>query len=371
MNRSIPLLRIAGIPIEINYSWILIFVLVSTNLAFRWFPNVMPGRAVVLYYFLGMLGSLVLFACVLAHELSHSLVAKRGGMSVRGIVLHVFGGVSLISEDRYTPALELKVAVAGPLLSVGLGALFLVLRNTMFEDPGTIGNSLLTYLYFINFSLAIFNLLPGFPLDGGRVLRSALALWKKDLIAATRIATRIGVLFAFALIAYGLFVMLSGNFWGLWTILIGIFLKDAAETSYRHARMQNVFARESVHEIMQQNPVIIPADITVQEFIDEYLWRFHHGSFPVANEKALGIVTFADIKKVPTEERASTLIRDVMHPLDDSLRTPPDRSIISALEQASNNGLGRLIVVDKDDRILGYLSLRDIARAFQYRTQLE
>ena len=370
ISRGLPLLKVAGIPIEINYSWILIFVLITANLAWRWFPSVLPGRPVTLYYLLSAAGALVLFLCVLAHELSHSLVAKRGGAEVQGIVLHVFGGVSLISEKQYSPSLEFRVAIAGPLLSIALGFVFWLLRQYAFPDPDTIGHALCTYLYFINFVLAIFNLLPGFPLDGGRVLRSIIGFWKKDLIAATRITSRIGRLLAIIFIVYGLFVVLSGNFWGLWTVLIGIFLKDAAEFSYRQVLMQDLFRGGLVRQIMQSPPVVVPPDITIQQFIDDYLWHHHYGSFPVGDEKALGILTFTDVKKIASDDRRRLLVRDVMHAANENLEIAADQPIMKAFEKASNNGVGRLIVVGPDKKIEGYLSLRDIGRAFQQRSEL-
>jgi Zn-dependent protease len=370
ISRGLSLLRVAGIPIEINYSWILIFVLVTANLAWRWFPEVLPGRSAMLYYLLSAACALVLFICVLAHELSHSLVAKRGGAEVQGIVLHVFGGVSLISEKQYSPALEFRVAIAGPLLSIALGFVFWLIRQYIFPDPHTIGHALSTYLYFINIVLAVFNLLPGFPLDGGRVLRSLIGFWKKDVIAATRITSRIGRLLAIVFIVYGLFIVLSGNFWGLWTVLIGIFLKDAAEFSYRQVLMQDLFRGGLVRQIMQSPPVVVPPDITIQQFIDEYLWHHHYGSFPVGNEKALGILTFTDVKKIAGEDRQRLFVRDVMHPADANLEIAGDEPIMKAFEKASNNGVGRLIVVNREGKIEGYLSLRDIGRAFQQRSEL-
>jgi CBS domain-containing protein len=229
---------------------------------------------------------------------------------------------------------------------------------------------MLTYLYFINIMLAIFNLLPGFPLDGGRILRSLLAFWKKDLLKATQIASRAGILFAFLLMTYGLVVILMGNFWGIWTVLIGMFLKDAAESSYKQVLFQDVFRSGTIDQIMQRNPVVIPPDITIRQLIDEYLWRYHYGSFPVGQERALGIITFTDIKKVSPEQRANVRVRDIMHSIDDSLRISTGDTIVAAFEKASNNAVGRLIVVDREDLILGYLSLRDIAQAFHYRSQL-
>lgn len=360
IRRGAPLLKIAGIPIEINYSWILIFALLTANLALRWFPAVLPGRSHVLYYALSAAGALILFLCVLAHELSHSLVARKSGIRVHGIILHVFGGVSLIEEQGYTPALEFRIAIAGPLLSIALGAIFLTLRKTIFPEEGTIGYSIVTYLYFVNFMLAGFNLLPGFPLDGGRVLRSLIGLSKKDLVTSTRIASRVGVFLAILFIVYGLFVVLSGNIWGFWTVLIGMFLKDAAETSYKQVLMRDGFRGGTVKDIMQSSPVIVPPDLTLQQFIDEYLWRYHYGSFPVGDPIAQGIITFSDVKKISAEKRNEFRVRDVMRSLDLSMVASPEDPIAAAFAKANANGVGRLIVVDEEKRIVGYLSMRDI-----------
>jgi Zn-dependent protease len=362
---SIPLFRIRGIPVEISYSWILIFVLVSVNLASGWFPATLPNRPAFLYYLLGAISAILLFVCVLAHELSHSLVAIKEGQQVHGIVLHVFGGVSLIEEKQYTAPMEFKVAIAGPILSIVLGFVFYSLRKFLFSEPHSIGYAVLSYLFVINFVLAIFNLLPGFPLDGGRILRSILYYWKKDLLKATKIASRVGVGLAFLLMAYGAIAIFRGYFGGFWTILIGIFLRDAAESTYRQAMVQNTFRGMNVEQIMHSSPVVIPPDISIQQLIDDYFWRYHYGSFPVGNSLALGIIPFTSVKKLSLEDRQRLRVRDVMRPIDDSLRIGPQNTVVEAFQKAMRNGIGRLIVTDGNDGILGYLSLRDIGKAFQ------
>jgi CBS domain-containing protein len=221
----------------------------------------------------------------------------------------------------------------------------------------------------INFVLAVFNLLPGFPLDGGRVLRSLLFYWKKDLMQATKIASRVGVAFAFLLMVYGAIAIFKGFFGGIWTILIGIFLKDAAESTYRQMLVQNAFGESTVEQIMRSNPVIIPPDITIQELIDDYFWRYPYGSFPVGNMHAVGIIPFTSVKKVAAEDRSRLLVREVMRPIDDSMRISPQNTVVEALQKAMRNGIGRLIVTDPQDRILGYLSLRDIGKAYQDQNQ--
>ena len=361
---SIPLFRIFGIRVEINYSWILIFVLVSINLATTWFPAMLPHLSPGTNYVLGAISALLLFVCVLAHELSHSLVARQHGQHVHGIILHVFGGVSLIQEGIYKPSVEFKVAAAGPILSIVLGIIFLFLRNLFFRDHQSIPSVMLMYLYFVNFMLAIFNLLPGFPLDGGRLLRSLIAFWKKDIVVATRIASRVGVAIAFLLMIYGALSILKGIYSGFWTILIGIFLKDAAESSYKQLQISKTFGGMKVDDVMQKNPVVIPPGITAQQLVDDYFWRYQYGSFPVGDKKALGIIPFTEVKKIKPEDRNHITVQEIMHPIKDSLQIAPDKSIMEAFEKATRNGVGRLIVTGADDEILGYISLRDIARAF-------
>ncbi len=363
----IPLFKIYGIPVEINYSWILIFILVSINLGSGWFPATLPGVSPTAAYALGAIAALLLFLCVLAHELSHSLVARREGLQVHGIILHVFGGVSLIHEGTYKPGVEFKVAIAGPLLSVVLGAVFLFLRKFLFATPATVPFALFTYLFLINFMLAIFNLLPGFPLDGGRLLRSILVFWKKDLMVATKIAARVGVVIAYLLMVYGAVAILKGNLGGFWTILIGIFVKDAAESSYKQMLINQRFGGKLVADIMQKTPVIIPPDITVQNLIDDYFWRYQYGSFPVGDTQALGIIPFTDVKKIPSSDRERITVREIMHPISDALQITADKTILEAFEKARINGVGRLIVTDNNKQIVGYISLRDIARVFQER----
>ncbi|HSE40284.1 MAG TPA: site-2 protease family protein [Acidobacteriota bacterium] len=365
---SIPLFKISGIPVEVNYSWILIFVLISINLGSGWFPATLPQIKTSFSYVLGAIAAILLFVCVLAHELSHSLVARKEGLHVHGIILHVFGGVSLIHEGKYKPSVEFKVAIAGPLLSIFLGAVFLVARKTLFNESHSIANALFTYLFLINFMLAIFNLFPGFPLDGGRLLRAVLVWWKKDLLVATKIAARVGVGIAFLLMIYGAVTILRGNLGGFWTILIGIFVKDAAESSYKQMLLSQRVEGKLVNDIMQKNPVIIPPDITVQNLIDDYFWRYQYGSFPVGDTHALGIVPFTEVKKIPPEARTSITVREIMHPTKEALQIAPDKTILEAFEKARTNGVGRLIVTNAAGEILGYLSLRDIARAFQEKT---
>lgn len=360
LRNSIPLLKIRGIPVEVNYSWVLIFVLVSVNLATGWFPTMLPGRRLSQYILLGSAASLCMFVCVLIHELSHSLVAQFLGLHVHSIVLHVFGGVSLIKEEHYTPAREFQVTVAGPLSSFLLAAFFLVLRTLI---QGRLAFAILTFLFFVNLLLALFNLLPGFPLDGGRILRSIIAWRKKDFLAATRIASRVGVAFALLLMAYGAIVIIRGDLSGLWTVLIGIFLKEAADSSDKQVILQDVLRDRTISEIMRKDPIVLSPETSVQEAIDRYFWGYRYGSFPVAaNGHAIGIVCFNEVKKVETGRRAETPVKEVMHPMSDLLQATPDETVLSALDKLSNNEVGRLIVVNSDGAIAGYLSFRDVAR---------
>jgi CBS domain-containing protein len=249
-----------------------------------------------------------------------------------------------------------------------LGALFLVARKFVVNEPHSIMNAIFTYLFLVNFMLAIFNLFPGFPLDGGRLLRAILVWWKKDLLVATKIAARVGVAIAILLMVYGAITILRGNLGGFWTILIGIFVKDAAESSYKQMLISQRFEGKLVSDIMQKNPVIIPPHITVQSLIDDYFWRYQYGSFPVGDTHALGIVPFTEVKKIPPDARVTTTVREIMHPLKEALQIAPDKTILEAFEKARINGVGRLIVTNPSNEILGYLSLRDIARAFQEKT---
>lgn len=364
-SASIPLFRIHGIPVEIDYSWILIFLLVAANLASGWFPALLPQRPIYLYYVAGAAGAILLFLCVLAHELSHSFVAQAGGMEVHGIILHIFGGVSLIDEKRYKPGLEFRVSAAGPVLSVLLGFAFYLLRRHVYSQQDTVTFAMLTYLYVINFMLAAFNMLPGLPLDGGRVLRSVIAYWKGDVILATRIAARAGAIVAYILMALGILAILQGNFSGFWTILIGIFLKQAADSSYRQVLMENQFKQKWVEQVMQKNPIVVSPTLSIQELIDDYFWRYQYGSFPVGvDDGALGIVTFSDARKVQAEDRSRIHVSEILHHIGPELRARLDESLLDAFRKATTNGVGRLIVTDEDGKILGYLSLRDIARNF-------
>lgn len=345
-----------------SYSWFLMLTLVAGNMAVVGFPNLLPGIGTAENIALSILCALLLFVFVLTHELSHCWMAHRAGMANDGILLHVFGGVSMIQSEEYHPALEFRIAAVGPLLSTAIAFVALLLRHFVFTDSATVTNVLLTYVFVVNAALAAFNLLPGLPLDGGKALRAFLVMQKNDFLHATQVAARIGRILAILLMCYGLFLVIRGNLWGVWTVLIGIFLKESASAAYRRALMESVYGSRTVQDVMLSHLTIIPPDTTIDSFIRDFLWKYPRGSFPVGNEKAVGIVTTEAAKKIATEKRSEVRVKDIMVPIQESMIITPAEPALKAYTRALQNGVGRLIVVDASGRIVGFLSLRDLMR---------
>jgi Zn-dependent protease/CBS domain-containing protein len=358
MGSTIRILSVRGIPIYIHASWLLIYALITWSLAVGYFPRVLPDLPPAAHWANGLIAALLLFASVLLHELAHSFVARAHGLDVRGITLHVFGGVSHLADEPPSPRAEFLIAVVGPVTSFATAALAW-LGARVVPDPSA--GAILAYLAFVNIAVGIFNLIPGFPLDGGRVLRAILWRWKRSLARATFIASRVGVFVAFGLMALGVFQILGGNLvGGMWMILIGLFLRTAADASYAQVALREGLARIPVGQAMARNVVTVPAEATIADLAEAF-WAHHFTSFPVlARDGAvLGIAALHDVHRVPRDSWSQSDVRAVMRPLTEDLTITPGESLFRAFEKASRNGLGRLAVMD-GGRLVGYLSLKDI-----------
>jgi Zn-dependent protease/CBS domain-containing protein len=366
MNGRLKVVSIAGIPIYIHASWLLIYALITWTLAVGFFPQVLPDLPTFQYWLAGLIAALLLFASVLLHELSHSFVALAHGLSVQGITLHVFGGVSQLEDEPPTPRAEFLIAVVGPLTSLGLAAVLWAVHVTGVIPPGP-PSAIVAYLVLVNVVVGIFNLIPGFPLDGGRILRAILWRWKGTLARATATASRVGVAVAYGLMGLGLVQILAGAFiGGLWLILIGLFLRSAADVSYVQTTVREALARLPVGDVMARDVVAVSSDATVAQLVDQF-WQHHFTSFPVVDDGTVaGIATIHQVHDVSSERWAEARIRDVMRPLGDDLVVKPGDTMVSAFEKASRNGLGRLAVMD-DRRLVGYLSLKDITHVLALR----
>ena len=358
MGRTIRLFRIRRIPIEVHPSWLAIYALITWTLAVGYFPRALPEIGRTESWTLGLIAALLLFASVLVHELAHSVVAGAYGLKVRGITLHIFGGVSHLEDEPPSPRAEALIAAAGPLASFAIAAALWGVRALL--APETSVSAIVTYLLTVNAVVGVFNLVPGFPLDGGRLLRAGLWRWHGSLPRATFTASRVGVAAAYALMAWGVVQMFGGaGIGGMWLVLIGLFLHNAANTSYAQVGLREALGRLPVAHIMTRDVLTVRPDETLSSLVDRF-WEHHVASFPVVDgDRVLGIATIAALQKIPREQWPFMHVRDVMKPMDETLRVRPTDSAYRAFERASANSLGRVAVMD-GDRLVGYLSTQDI-----------
>lgn len=366
MGATLRVLTIRGIPINIHVSWLVVYGLITWTLAVGYFPRALPDLPAAAYWANGLLAGFFLFVSVLLHELSHSLVAMAHGLSVRGITLHVFGGVSHLEDEAPSPRAEFLIAVVGPLTSFAIAAILWGISIAGLLGPPW-AQAVVAYLVLVNVAVGVFNLVPGLPLDGGRLLRAALWKWKGNVGQATYIASRVGVFFAFALMAFGFLQIFGGNvLGGFWLILIGVFLRGAAGASHSQMALREALARLRVRNIMTHEVVTVALDATVEQLADHF-WSHHVTSFPVVDHGTVrGIASVQQVHGVPREQRTQRRVGEIMRPVTDELVVGPEDSVFEALGKASRNDVGRLAVL-VDSRLVGYLSLKDIAHVLALR----
>lgn len=372
-GRKIKLFNLFGFEVSIDASWIIIVVLVTWSLAVGFFPSYYPRLEATTYWAMAAVGALGLFASIIFHEFWHSVVARRMGLPMRGITLFLFGGVSEMTEEPRSARTELWMAAAGPFSSILLGFAFWgVYRwgDSAGWPAPVLGVT--AYLAFINFILAAFNLLPAFPLDGGRIIRSLLWRWKKDLTWATRIAASLGAIIGAILIGLGLLNMLAGALvGGLWYLVIGIFLRGAAQSSYRQVVVRQRLQGERVRDLMVRDPVTVAPDLLLTEFVEDFIYKHHHDMYPVLdNGRLAGAVRIKDVRTVPREERGWRKVADVLSPLTAELILPPDMDLGEALDRMTTSGNSRFLVVE-EGRLAGLITLKDVSTAVSVRLQLE
>jgi Zn-dependent protease/predicted transcriptional regulator len=367
MGSALTLFRVFGIPVRVHASWLVIYSLIAWSLSVGYFPHVLPDVPLRTHWVSGLVAALLLFVSVFLHELSHSVVARRHGLPVTAITLHVFGGVSELGREPESPGVEFQMAIVGPLTSFALGGLAFVAVARV-GDQATVA-AILRYLSLVNFAVGVFNLVPGFPLDGGRVLRAALWHARGNLQWATRVASRAGSIVALGLVGLGIVRGLTGEFLGgLWFVLIGLFLRQAAEGSYQQLVVRRALAPLAVRDVMTRDVVSVPADLPLDRVVDEYFWRHHVTSFPVVDDdRVVGILSIHGLGNRPSEEWRVTRAREVMQPIAEALTARPGDRVPDALEKLSHNGLGRLAVLD-GGRLAGYLSLRDVLHVLMVST---
>lgn len=372
MGRGFRLGSVLGFEIRIDHSWFVIFFLVLWSLSAGFFPDELPDRSDGVYLAMGTVATLLFFASLLAHELSHSVVARAKGIEVEGITLFIFGGMARTRLESEDPLDELLIAGVGPLMSFALGALFLGL-SWVGEGAGwSVEVTQVTrYLGYINIALAVFNLLPGFPLDGGRLFR-ALA-WKAtgDVTKATAWATTGGRWLGYALMGLGFLQTFGGAVvGGLWLVFIGWFLRGAAEMSFQQHILRHTLEGVEARELMSPDPRTVPPDITVEELVNEHLLRRRYQSFPVVDgDRLVGLVTLDDVKGVPKDEWPVRMVSDVMQPVGQIQIVSPDEGMLDLLNRMSDPGTKRVLVAS-GQRLEGIISSSDVARWVQSAQKL-
>ncbi len=355
---------VLGFEIRIDHSWFIIFFLVLWSLGAGFFPSSVPGLSGGVYFAMGAVATLLFFASLLAHQLSHSIVARRKGIPVEGITLFLFGGVARTRMEAETPRDEFVIAGVGPALSAALGGLFLAAAWLLDRlGAGESARAVASYLGFINFLLAAFNLLPGFPLDGGRLFRALAWMRTGDLTKATRWATTGGRWLGYGLVGLGILQTLGGAvLGGLWLVFIGWFLRNAADMSLRQHFLSGALEGVTARDVMSSQPETVHPLMSLQELVDDYLLRRRYQSFPVVDGDSVeGLVTLEQVKRVPRERWSATIVRDVMAPASRDVIVPPAEPITEVLARMRSSGTGRVLVAS-GDRLLGVISASDITR---------
>jgi Zn-dependent protease len=373
-GKRINLFKLLGFQVRIDFSWIIIAVLIAWSLSTGLFPFRFEGLSTQTYWIMGIVGAIGLFLSIIVHEFSHSLVARKYGIPMKGITLFIFGGMAEMSDEPPSPKAEFMMAGVGPVSSILIAGIFYAIYSVGVSAgiPRPV-NGVIQYLAFINGLLAAFNLIPAFPLDGGRVLRSILWGIKGNLRWATRISSWIGSGFGVLLIVLGVLNFFGGNFiGGMWWFLIGMFLYSAAKMSYQQLLTRRALEGESVRRFMKTDPVTVTPDMTVDRLVEDYVYVFHHKMYPVISDsdKVDGCVTTRQIKEVPREEWGRKRVKDIAVPCSEDNTIAPDADAIKALSMMNRSGTSRLIVRE-GDRLAGVVSLKDMLKFLALRVELD
>ncbi len=363
---NLPSVRIGvffGIPIELNPTWFIIFVLVAASLAFGTFPAnpEFAGWGQAGYIAAGLLTALLFFASIVFHELSHSLVARSGGLKIERVTLFIFGGVAQMAEEPHTPGAEFVMAIAGPLASLLLAGVFFAaeVASRLGGLPSWIWGPL-AYLAQINLIVGVFNLLPGFPLDGGRVLRSVLWGITHDQLKATKWAARSGQFIGYSMVALAVFGVLQGTLGLVWFGLIGWFIAVLADSSYRQELQKSRLHAISVATAMSPSPVVAPGDITLEQLAHDYFLGGRHSRYPVLLDgQVIGLISLAEAKRLPREAWGSTRVADVANRDMQSLLVQAEAPLDAALPRLMGEKPGALLVVS-GGRLVGILTRADV-----------
>jgi len=364
-THAVKIAKIFGIDVEVDFSWLIIFMVFSYNLSINYFPAVLPGQPEIVYLLLGTNVTLLLFVSVLVHEFAHSLTAIQRGHNINKITLFIFGGVAHLEEEPRTSLDELTITIVGPLssflLAVGFGVLYLLIPQ------GTPLSAALFFLARVNLTIGIVNLVPAFPLDGGRILRSIVWNWKKDLLYATKVSVMAGSAFAFLLMGIGFIVTLTVSVAGLWYIFLGWLLYQAGQNSYSQVSLKNTLSGIRVKDVMTSRVVVVSTELSVDELIDRF-YMYKVGAFPVmGGSEVKGIVTMNQVKNVERRKWETVKVKDIMTPIEQCIIYEPDDEAVDAMMGMAKENAGRVLVM-QDGQLVGILSNTDMMRLVKMKT---
>ena len=368
MNGNISLGRIGGVQVRVSWSWLVIFALIVWTLADGVFPSQNPGLSRGTHLAMAIVAAVLFFVSILLHELGHAWQARREGLEVDGITLWLFGGVSQFKSGFPSAGAEFRIAIAGPLVSLGLGGVFVLIA--LAGLPSAV-DGVAAWLGYINLALLVFNLIPALPLDGGRVLRAALWQSRGDLAWATRIGTDVGRVFGYLFIGLGLAMFIfQGSFSGAWLAFIGWFLLQAATAEARYIATEAALDGLRVRDLMTRDPVTVDGNLTVGQFMDEVARSRRFTTYPVFDgERPIGLLAFSSVAALPRSEWDSRRVREAMLPLERVPLLTEDETAIDALTALSSPTSNRGLVVE-NGHLAGLLSITDLTRALELRRSL-
>ncbi len=371
-GKGFKLFTLFGFEVKIDLSWLILAILITWSLASGVFPSYFKNFSAATYWWMGVAGAIGLFFSIIFHELSHSLVARSYGIPMRGITLFIFGGVAEMTDEPKNAKSELLMAIAGPIASIIIGGVFLLIYQI--GEGGSWSKpflGVLVYLGFINLILAAFNLIPAFPLDGGRVLRSILWAWKKNLRWATRVASRIGSGFGILLIILGVLSFINGDIiGGVWWFLIGLFLRGASNQSYQAMIMRKELEGEPIRRFMKKDPVTISSSLNIDQLVEDYIYKFHYKIFPIVDDSSLkGCIHVRQVKDITRAERHEHTVGEFAEKCTSDNTIDVNADAVQALAVMRQSGNSRLMVVDHG-KLVGIIALKDLLEFLSMKVDL-
>lgn len=373
IGKRITLFKLLGFDVQVDLSWVFIAWLIVWTLARDYFPHKFHDLSDSSYWVMGIGGALGLFLSIVLHELGHSFVARKDGIAIKGITLFIFGGVAEMEGEPPTPRSEFRMAIAGPIVSILIAIICypLYVSGRRFGWPVEL-TGVLFYLSWINGLLVVFNLVPAFPLDGGRLLRSFLWNRKHSLRQATRITSNLGSAFGLGLVFVGILSVFYGNvIGGVWWFLIGAFLRSASQMSYQQLMIRKALEGEPIGRFMQLAPVAVPPSISVDDLIHDYIDKYHFQMFPVLRDsQLLGCVTIKRVKEIPRSEWRQHSVQELITPCSEDNSVTPGTDAVKVLSLMTRTGNSRLMVLERG-QLVGVVTLKDLLRFLSLKLDLE